>query len=99
MSIRRDYVCAAAEAVRMELWNSGIRERHAAACMGLSNSTFNSFLNADYTRLHRKTLDAILSVAIWSERTRCLLEAVRDYDELAMSGKLPSISPGKFAAE
>jgi len=87
-SLKLDYVEDAANKARSDLASLGIPGRKAAKLLGMSNSTLNAFLNAEYNNHHGSTLGKLLAAQIWSAETRQALEILANYEELVFDGKI-----------
>lgn len=78
--LRIDYHSEATRLIREDLSRLQVSERSAADGIGISNSTFNAFLNMEYRKAQSKTLKKLLDCMIWAPQTREALQLLRDYD-------------------
>jgi len=90
-TIRADYVTAVADSIRSDCVKLGLSEREVAEMLGISNSTFNNFLNNIASKPQRKTIEKITSASCWSDYTN---ECIRDLKTF-----MPSLKAGAITAD
>ena len=88
MSVRSEILESTSRSIKADLRAWGVSQRKAAKQLGLAISTFNSLLNCEYNTQHDKTLEKLLSGAIWSETTKQQLQTLLNYESLAFRGDL-----------
>ena len=83
LSIRQTILADTISNVERDIKRWGFAGREVARMAGFrSESTLRHFLQADYMRSpQRKTIEALLTVDIWSPDTRRGLEMLRDFGE------------------
>jgi len=81
VKLRSEWHAEAADLIRKDLAAIQIAGRVAAQRIGISNSTFNAFLNLQNRTAHPRTIAKLLGSELWSSETRHALEALRDYND------------------
>jgi len=78
--LRSDFYEDAAFRIQQDLFKMQISQRCAANYIGIAHSTFNAFLNQEYTRPNPKTIAKLLASPVWTKATLAALVALRDYE-------------------
>lgn len=78
--LRRDFYRDATLRIQQDLSDMQISQRCAASYIGIAHSTFNAFLNQEYTRPNPKTIAKLLATPVWKEATLAAILALHDYE-------------------
>ena len=78
--LRHDIYKDAVRSIQQELIALQISQRAAAGHIGIAHSTFNAFLNQEYSRPNMTTVEKISRVPIWTDNTRQRLKDLQDYE-------------------